>query len=120
MGSEPVAGSGLLDRLKSVLQLGNQKGDVPLPENQSVEPEQVIVETWRPDESWLLRLLPDHSYELERGADRSGSGTIVALRKTMTEDDRDETKKEIQELTKKYEAQANDLAKAKETEVMDD
>ena len=40
--------------------------------------------------------------------------------KTMTEDDRDETKKEIQELTKKYEAQANDLAKAKEAEVMDD
>ena len=38
----------------------------------------------------------------------------------MTEDDRDETKKEIQELTKKYEGQANDLAKAKEAEVMDE
>jgi len=40
--------------------------------------------------------------------------------KKMTEDDRDETKKEIQELTKKYEGQANDLAKAKEAEVMDE
>ena len=40
--------------------------------------------------------------------------------KTMTEDDRDETKKEIQELTKKFEGQANDLAKAKEAEVMED
>lgn len=38
----------------------------------------------------------------------------------MTEDDRDDAKKEIQELTKKYEAQASDLAKAKEAEVMDD
>jgi len=40
--------------------------------------------------------------------------------KTLTEDDRDELKKEIQELTKKHEAQANELAKAKEAEVMDD
>ena len=40
--------------------------------------------------------------------------------KKLTEDDRDQAKKEIQDLTKKYEAQANDLAKAKESEVMDD
>ena len=40
--------------------------------------------------------------------------------KTLTEDDRDELKKEIQELTKKYEGEASDLAKAKEREVMDD
>ncbi len=38
----------------------------------------------------------------------------------MTEDDRDDSKKAIQELTKKYEGKANDLAKAKESEVMDD
>lgn len=40
--------------------------------------------------------------------------------KELTEDDRDDLKKEIQELTKKYEDQANKIAKAKETEVMDD
>lgn len=40
--------------------------------------------------------------------------------KEMTEDDRDDAKKDIQELTKKYEAQATELAKTKEAEVMDD
>jgi len=40
--------------------------------------------------------------------------------KTLTEDDRDDLKKEIQELTKKYEASANDLAAAREREVMED
>ncbi|QEG34355.1 ribosome recycling factor [Bythopirellula goksoeyrii] len=39
--------------------------------------------------------------------------------KTMSEDDRDSLKKEIQDLTKTYEDQANDIAKAKEAEVMD-
>ena len=34
--------------------------------------------------------------------------------KEITEDDRDKCKEEIQELTKKYEGQVNDLAKAKE------
>jgi ribosome recycling factor len=40
--------------------------------------------------------------------------------KTLSEDDCASTKEEIQELTKKFEAQANDLAKAKEQEVMED
>jgi len=40
--------------------------------------------------------------------------------KTLTEDDRDDLKKEIQEFTKKFEKQANELAKAKEAEVMDE
>jgi len=40
--------------------------------------------------------------------------------KTLSEDDRDDLKKEIQDLTKKYEDQTNKLARAKETEVMDD
>jgi len=39
--------------------------------------------------------------------------------KDMSEDDRDSLKKEIQDLTKTYEDQANDIAKAKEAEVMD-
>ncbi|NOY41493.1 MAG: ribosome recycling factor [Planctomycetes bacterium] len=38
----------------------------------------------------------------------------------MTEDDREDSKKAILELTKKYEGKASDLAKAKESEVMDD
>jgi ribosome recycling factor len=40
--------------------------------------------------------------------------------KTMTEDDCKATKEQIQELTKKFESKINDLAKAKETEVMED
>lgn len=40
--------------------------------------------------------------------------------KEIAEDDRDKLKEEVQELTKKFEGQASDLAKAKETEVMDE
>ena len=40
--------------------------------------------------------------------------------KTLTEDERDATKDEIQSLTKKYEGSANDLAKGKEREIMDE
>ncbi len=38
---------------------------------------------------------------------------------TMTEDDCDRTKEDVQELTKTYESKVGDLAKAKETEVME-
>ncbi|MGE0610028.1 MAG: ribosome recycling factor [Pirellulales bacterium] len=40
--------------------------------------------------------------------------------KTITEDDRDGVKEDIQSLTKQYEAQATNLAEAKEAEVMND
>ncbi len=40
--------------------------------------------------------------------------------KILSEDDRDNVKEEIQDLTKKFENRANDLAKAKEKEVMED
>jgi len=40
--------------------------------------------------------------------------------KEMTEDDRDSLKKEIQELTKKYEGQVIEMAKTKEKEVLED
>jgi ribosome recycling factor len=40
--------------------------------------------------------------------------------KEFSEDDRDQAKEEIQELTKTYEAQATELAKAREQEVMED
>ena len=38
---------------------------------------------------------------------------------TLTEDDCDSTKEDVQELTKKYEAQVGDLARGKEAEVME-
>ena len=40
--------------------------------------------------------------------------------KDFSEDDRDQVKEEIQELTKTYESQATDLAKAREKEVMEE
>jgi ribosome recycling factor len=40
--------------------------------------------------------------------------------KDFSEDDRDQAKEEIQELTKTYEAQATDAAKAREKEVMEE
>jgi len=39
--------------------------------------------------------------------------------KTLSEDDRDAVKEQVQELTKDYENKANDLAKAREKEVME-
>jgi len=40
--------------------------------------------------------------------------------KDLSEDARDQTKKDVQDLTKKFEDKANDLAKAKEAEVMEE
>ncbi len=40
--------------------------------------------------------------------------------KLLTEDDREQTKKEIQELTKKFESEATKLAKSREEEVLDE
>jgi ribosome recycling factor len=40
--------------------------------------------------------------------------------KTISEDERDSTKEEIQELTKKYEDEVSELAKARETDVMEE
>ncbi len=39
--------------------------------------------------------------------------------KVLSEDDRDDTKEEIQDLTKNYEGQANELAKLREKEVLE-
>ena len=41
-GSKALDGAEELKRLKSVLEMGNQKGDTPLPENESVTPDRVI------------------------------------------------------------------------------
>ena len=56
-----------------------------------------------------------------RNVRRDGNKTADQQQKSkaLTEDDRDSLKDEIQELTKKYEKDVADLAKAKETEVMD-
>ena len=40
--------------------------------------------------------------------------------KVMTEDDRDSVKGKVQDLTKKYEDQATEMAKGREAEVMED
>jgi ribosome recycling factor len=40
--------------------------------------------------------------------------------KVVSEDERDRTKDEVQELTKSYEAKVNEMAKVRETEVMED
>jgi hypothetical protein len=37
-----VKGSKILNKLKSVAQLGKEKGDVPLPENESIQPEKIV------------------------------------------------------------------------------
>ncbi|MGH7470136.1 MAG: hypothetical protein ACRENP_19495 [Longimicrobiales bacterium] len=41
-GEEALPGGHLLNTIRSVTQIGQQKGDVPLPENQSVAPEPVV------------------------------------------------------------------------------
>jgi hypothetical protein len=41
-GGKALPGSTILEKLKSVVQMGKHKGDVPLPENESVEVERVI------------------------------------------------------------------------------
>jgi hypothetical protein len=41
-GLSAVDGSGILDKLKSVVQLGKEKGDVPLPENEPVHAAPVV------------------------------------------------------------------------------
>ena len=41
-GLDALEGADKLASLKSVAQLGKEKGDVPLPENESVTPERVV------------------------------------------------------------------------------
>ena len=55
---------------------------------------------------------------VRRDANKAADGEKT--NSTMTEDDCTNTKEEVQDLTKKLEGHVSDLAKAKETEVMDD
>ena len=41
-GETAVAGSGILAKLKSVVQMGKEKGDVPVPENETVTPGPIV------------------------------------------------------------------------------
>ncbi len=56
-----------------------------------------------------------------RNIRRDGNKTAESAekKKTLSEDARDQVKKDIQDLIKQYESQATDLAKAREKEVMD-
>ena len=51
--------------------------------------------------------------------DANKAADTAEKEKTMSEDDRDRLKEAVQELTKKYEAQASDIARTREAEVLD-
>lgn len=53
----------------------------------AIEPEMVLVQTWRQGESWVVRMFPDHSYELESGSPRDGTGTCVSLHRALGRND---------------------------------
>jgi len=51
--------------------------------------------------------------------DANKAADTAEKEKSMSEDDRDRLKESVQELTKKYEAQATDVARTREAEVLD-
>lgn len=53
----------------------------------ALAPERVEVRTRTAAESWLVRLFGDHSFELEEGTIRPGTGSEVTLVQTMTVED---------------------------------
>jgi ribosome recycling factor len=69
-----------------------------------------------------VKELAEESKVALRNIRRDGNKTADQAEKDkdLSEDDRDQVKEEIQELTKTYETQATDLAKAREKEVMDE
>jgi ribosome recycling factor len=69
-----------------------------------------------------IRELTEEAKVAVRNVRRDGNKTADQEQKdkTMTEDERDAVKDEIQELTKKFENMATDSAAAKEKEVMED
>src|SRR6056297_3899890 len=52
--------------------------------------------------------------------DANKAADVAEKEKTMTEDDRDKIKNDVQELTKKFEAQVTDMAKGREAEVLEE
>ena len=56
----------------------------------------------------------------QRPPRRQQGGRQAEKDKELSEDERDNTKEQIQDLTKQYEEKVNDMAKAKEAEVMEE
>ena len=52
--------------------------------------------------------------------DGNKAADVAEKDKTLSEDQRDDVKDQVQELTKKFEIQAQEIAKARESEVMED
>ncbi len=69
-----------------------------------------------------IRELAEEAKVAIRNIRRDGNKTADQAEKDkdISEDDRDRLKEEIQELTKKYESQATELAKTREKDVMED
>ena len=69
-----------------------------------------------------IRELAEEAKVAIRNIRRDGNKTAdqAEKEKTLSEDQRDDVKEEIQDLTKQYESQASDLAKAREKEVLED
>jgi ribosome recycling factor len=69
-----------------------------------------------------IKELAEEAKVAVRNIRRDGNKTADQAEKdkALSEDDCEQVKEEIQELTKTYETQANDLAKAREKEVMED
>lgn len=51
----------------------------------ATDPDEVQVNTWRDGQAWLVRLLKDHSYEVNDAGPREGSGTTVTLLRRLSE-----------------------------------
>ena len=86
---------------------------VPIPE---------LSEERRRDMVKLIKQLAEEAKVAVRNIRRDGNkmADTGEKDKDFSEDDRDQAKEQIQELTKTYEAQATDLAKAREKEVMEE
>lgn len=69
-----------------------------------------------------IRELAEETKVAIRNIRRDGNKTADQAEKdkALSEDQRDDVKQEIQDLTKQYESQASDLAKAREKEVLED
>ncbi len=55
----------------------------------AVEPSSVLVETWRAEGAWTVRLAPDHDYVIEELEPRAGTGTTVTVVQAMESSDFD-------------------------------
>ena len=69
-----------------------------------------------------IRKLCEEAKVAVRNIRRDGNrmADLAEKDKTLSEDQRDDVKEEIQDLTKKYESEADDLAKVREKEVLED